>query len=300
MTMAANSSLPGSCGTGAALVLTALLRRRGQCQSAGLGPASSAVPGPGRPIRGSPGPDASGRHEAARSPCAAADRGRVGVMSFGRGGDGAILTRVAALFPMQVGRFAVPEGTDAGFFLDDQGMLAAAGSAGRGERGLTDIRALTSAGSFSLLAEQGVGKTTALESLISGIPELDAAEPGQDAVLAVSLTEITDRAAFADLITRPVAARIPAGQEEPEGCLTLVLDGLDQCPLGARAFAGLLREMLKKTDTRALRVLIGCRSAGYPPVVHKLLARALGSFTSYELAPLSRADIRDLAASRGV
>src|ERR1017187_1010092 len=102
------------------------------------------------------------------------------------------------------------------------------GRPGHARRGLTEIRALTSAGSFSLLGEQG-GRRLRWNPSFSGIPELDAAEPGQDAVLAVSLTEITDRAAFCDLVTRPVAARIPARQEEPEGCLTLVLDGLDQC-----------------------------------------------------------------------
>jgi hypothetical protein len=33
---------------------------------------------------------------------------------------------MAALFPVQVGRFAVSGGSDMGFFVDDQGMLAAA------------------------------------------------------------------------------------------------------------------------------------------------------------------------------
>lgn len=71
-------------------------------------------------------------------------------------------------------------------------------------------------------------------------------------------------------------------------------------PGGAKVFVGVLREMLTGADTAALRVLIGCRSADYPPVVHELLIGVLGAFTSYELAPLSRADIRQLAASRGV
>ncbi len=188
------------------------------------------------------------------------------------------------------------------FFLDDLGMLATPGLAGVRDSGLIGIRALVSAGSLSLLGEPGAGKTTALRSIISGISKLDVAVPGQDAVLAVPLAEITDRAAFRDVITGPVRARIPAGQEEPEGRLTLVLDGLDECPLpgGARAFVGLLREVLEQADTGALRVLIGCRSAEYPHVVHDLLTEALNSFTSYELAPLSRADIRELAASRGV
>ena len=202
---------------------------------------------------------------------------------------------------MLVERFAAPSESNMEMFLDDQGMLATPSFAGHGDDGLTAIRALAAEGSFSLLGEPGAGKTTALESIIDGIPELDAAEPGQDAVLVVPLGEIADRPAFHDLVTGPVLARVPAGQGEPEGRLTLVLDGLDECPLpgGARVFAGLLREMLKGADTAALRVLIGCRSAEYPAPVHELLAKALGSFRSYELAPLSRADITALAASRG-
>jgi hypothetical protein len=201
---------------------------------------------------------------------------------------------------VQVERFAAPSESDMEMFLDDQGMLAVPSFAGHGDGGLTAIRTLASRGSFSLLGEPGAGKTTALESIIGGIPELDAAEPCQDAVLLVPLGEIADRAAFHDLVTGPVLARVPAGQGEPGGRLTLVLDGLDECPLpgGARVFAGLLREMLKDADTAALRVLIGCRSAEYPAPVHELLAKALGSFRSYELAPLSRADITALAASR--
>ena len=189
-----------------------------------------------------------------------------------------------------------------GLFLDDLGMLAAPGFTGRGDGGLTATRMLASKGSFSLLGEQGAGKTTALGSIIGGIPRLDVAEPGQEAVLVVSLGEITDWTAFHNVITRPVLARVPAGQEQLEGRLTLVLDGLDECPLpgGARAFAGLLRGTLTGANTAALRVLIGCRSGEYPPVVHDLLTNVMSSFTSYELAPLSRANIGDLAASRDV
>ena len=43
--------------------------------------------------------------------------------SFGRGDDGAILAGVATRFPMQLGRFAVPRGSDMGIFMDDQDML---------------------------------------------------------------------------------------------------------------------------------------------------------------------------------
>ena len=115
---------------------------------------------------------------------------------------------------MLVERLAAPSESDMGMFLDDQGMLAASSFAGQCDGGLTAIRALASRGSFSLLGEPGAGKTTALESIIGGIPELDAAEPGQDAVLVIALGEIADRAAFRELVTGPVLARVPAGQGE--------------------------------------------------------------------------------------
>jgi len=196
----------------------------------------------------------------------------------------------------------VPDGADVEAFLDDLGMLSAFGSAWLGDSGLAEIGTLASEGSFCLLGEQGAGKTTALRRIVHGIPELPVAKPGQDAVLTVSLGEVTEWAAFHHLITGPVVARIPAGQEVFTGRLTLVLDGLDECPLpgGAKALATLLREMLKRADTTALSVLVGCRSAEYPHLVHNLLAQALGSFARYELAPLSRSNVRELAASRGV
>ena len=207
-----------------------------------------------------------------------------------------------ALFPVEVERFAAPAAPGMGMFVDDLGMLSPPGLSFHGDGGLTGIRALACAGSLSLLGEQGAGKTTALRSLIEGISRLDAAGPGQDAVLEVPLAEVTDRAAFREMITGPVLARIPAGAAASAGLLTLVLDGLDQCPLpgGARVFAGLLRVLIGGADTAALRVLISCRSADYPAVVDELLTGKLASFTSYELAPLSRADIRDLTASRDV
>jgi hypothetical protein len=125
---------------------------------------------------------------------------------------------VEARFQVLVERFAVPSESDMGMFLDGQGMLAAPSFAGHGDGGLPAIRALASRGSFSLLGEPGAGKTTALKSIIGGIPEPDAAEPGQDAVLVVPLGEIADRSAFRELVTGPVLARVPVGAprlEEP-------------------------------------------------------------------------------------
>jgi hypothetical protein len=206
---------------------------------------------------------------------------------------------VKARFPVHVARFAVPFGQGAEVLVDELGMLVAPGFPGGADGDLVEVARLESAGSLCLLGEPGAGKSVALQDLVKDIPGLDDAEPGQDAALFVPLAQIAERAAFHELVAEPVLTRVP-GTSSASGCLTLVLDGLDECPLpgGSKALAGLLERMLEKVDASALRVLVGCRTAEYPDVVDGLLAGVLPSFARFELAPLSRLDVMELAASR--
>jgi predicted NACHT family NTPase len=150
--------------------------------------------------------------------------------------------------------------------LDDLGMLAG-GSVRALRSGLVDVADLAGEGSLCLLGAPGAGKTTALRSIVQEIPNVVDAQPSHDAVLAVSLGEITDSGAFLRWVTDPVLARIPAVHAEPHSRLTVLLDGLDECPIPntGKAIARLLGELLDKADVSALRVLVGCRSAEYPP-----------------------------------
>jgi hypothetical protein len=56
----------------------------------------------------------------------------------------------------------------------------------------------------------------------------------------------------------------------------LVLDGWRSvlCPERARRWSACLGSLLQEADASALRLLVGCRSAEYPPGIDKLLAAA--------------------------
>jgi hypothetical protein len=177
-------------------------------------------------------------------------------------------------------------------------QLAATGP-GLRESGLRKVADLSDAGSFCLFGAPGAGKSTALRAVVQGIPDLYDAKPGQQAVLWVSLAEVADSGLFRERVASPVLGFVSAGGKP--GDLTLVLDGMDECPLsgGGKVLAGLLRGFLRGAGVAGIRVLAGCRSAEYPQSVHDVFADALGSFASYELVPLRLRDVRELAMSRG-
>jgi hypothetical protein len=203
---------------------------------------------------------------------------------------------VSARFSVRVERFAVLGQGGAEDFLDDLGMLEAPGFL-VGQAGGLVVVALAGKGSFCLLGEPGAGKTTALQAITEGLSGRDDSRPGPGPVVFVSMAEITSSADFRERAITPVVSRARAG-----GHVTLVLDGLEECPMagGGKALAGLLSRLLEEADTSALRLLVGCRSADYPGPVDGVLAAALPGFARYELAPLRRRDVLELAYSKDV
>lgn len=132
-----------------------------------------------------------------------------------------------------------------------------------------EVDALADHGSFCLLGEPGAGKTTALEAIAGRPPAPDGA--GYGSVVFVPMIEVTDAAVFRERVITPVTAETSGGGRVP-----LVLDGLEECPVpgAGKALADLLRELLRQVGASAMRLLVGCRSAEYPPAVHGVLAAA--------------------------
>jgi hypothetical protein len=196
-----------------------------------------------------------------------------------------------------VERFAVPVRDGSGAFLDDLGMLEASGLPAVRAESLAKVESLADAGSLCLLGEPGAGKTTALEAIVERIGKPDETGCREESVIVVPMGEITDAAVFRERVIVPVLDQASAG-----GQVTLVLDGLEECPVpgAGKALAGLLGQLLKEADASALRLLVGCRSAEYPDRVHDLLMGAFPGFARYELAPLRRRDVGYLAASKGI
>ena len=161
---------------------------------------------------------------------------------------------------MRAERFAVPGEGGAGAFLDDLGMLEVPGFATGQPGGLVQAEALVVGGSFCLLGEPGAGKTTFLEAIAARLPGPGG---GHGPVVFVPMAEITDAGVFRERVIVPVAAETSVG-----GRVTLVLDGLDECPVrgAGKALAGLLRQLLQQailsaTAARGMpvfRVSAGC------------------------------------------
>lgn len=209
------------------------------------------------------------------------------------------------LYPELVDRFVVAmSGT---VILDDDGMLDVTGTRSAPSNGLLPISELRNRKSLCLLGEPGAGKTTALKTLTTGLPTLDLARRDEPAVLSVALAEVSNRQDFHELVLRPIFSRVvqsgdTAAATRTKTLLTLVLDGIDECPLqnAPKTLASLLRDLFAQINRGDLRVLLGCRTAEFPAAIHEAMSDVDSAFSVFELAPLTRDDVGVLSASRGV
>ena len=83
--------------------------------------------------------------------------------------------------------------------------------------------------------------------------------------------------------------------------LEIFLDSLDECLIHVRTVARLLINEFAKYPRSRLHLRIACRTAEWPRLLSKELARLWGeqNFAEYELAPLTRQNVYDAAVAEG-
>ena len=144
---------------------------------------------------------------------------------------------------------------------------------------------------LALLGEPGIGKTESLRALpppAVGTERLriDLAAYSSDYMLQKAIFEAPE---FAEWINSAHT-------------LELVLDSLDECLVHVRTIARLLVEEFAKYPRSRLRLRIACRTAEWPELLSQELPHLWGEgqYAAYELAPLTRRNVRDAAAAEGL
>ncbi|SMF42887.1 hypothetical protein L603_003900000020 [Cellulosimicrobium cellulans J34] len=182
------------------------------------------------------------------------------------------------LFPITVSREVVPLGGE--YHLDDDGFRSDASAAGQLPLANIALRA-----SVAVLGEPGIGKSRAVRELTSN----------DSTVIDVGLDTVAD---VHDLCDRLAAVAAAVDEGIPPDLITVVLDSIDECPISTKVLLHHLEETLCRHPTP--RVVLGCRTADWPETLSTRLQALLPRFDVYELLPLGRADIAELAATRGV
>jgi hypothetical protein len=223
-----------------------------------------------------------------------------------------------ARFGRIVGRQCVPWGgslwmTPDGYLSeppDSLGLLTNQVTSSPG--GLEPVSSAAASGALVMLGEPGLGKSTSLQGLIRDLPAWEIAQAHENGLAWVDLVDV-DAATFDELVTEPLqrlpsiapdedrtGARSDGLQQATQPGLTLVLDGVDECPLEPKRLVGRLQRVLSRRDLGRLRLLVGCRTADYSCALHELLTALLPQLRVVELAPLTRANVATLAEDRGV
>jgi hypothetical protein len=182
------------------------------------------------------------------------------------------------LFPIGVGREVVPLGGE--YHLDDDGFRSNMVAAGQ-----LPLANIAPRASVAVLGEPGIGKSRAVRELTGG----------DSNVIDVGLDTVAD---VHDLRDRLAAVSATVNEGVPPDRITVVLDSIDECPIPTRLLLHHLEETLGQHPTP--RVVLGCRTADWPETLGTRLQALLPKLDVYELLPLGRADIAELAATRGV
>lgn len=189
-------------------------------------------------------------------------------------------------------------GDDPPFRLDDAGFLVTP----TGEtQGWVRPRDAAVSGAWVLLGEPGAGKTTAFRQLVPNAQPAGEVAPGQGGTVWLTGAELCDTHAT-DTLLGPYLDGLPAKTAPAEARdrppLVIVIDQLDESAFLPKLPMWLKRR-LSGRDTTALRMWIACRTAEYPDKLTTVLRIELGQCLVGDLAPLTRADAVELAASTG-
>lgn len=182
------------------------------------------------------------------------------------------------LFPIGVGREVVPLGGE--YHLDDDGFRSNTLAAGQ-----LPVAGIAPRASVAVLGEPGIGKSRAVRDLTAG----------DSTVIDVGLDTVAD---VHDLRDRLAAVDAVVGKGVPPHHITVALDSIDECPIPTKVLLHHLEATLRRHPTP--RVVLGCRTADWPETIGTRLHALLPSLDVYELLPLGRADIAELAATRGI
>lgn len=182
------------------------------------------------------------------------------------------------LFPIGVGREVVPLGGE--YHLDDDGFRSNTVAAGQ-----LPLVNIAPRASVAVLGEPGIGKTRAVSDLTAG----------DSTVIDVGLDTVTD---VHDLQGRLAGVDSAVDEGVPPERITVVLDSIDECPIPTKVLLHHLEATLRRHPPP--RVVLGCHTADWPETLGARLKALLPSLIVYELLPLGRSDITELAATRGV
>ncbi|MGH9846949.1 MAG: NACHT domain-containing protein, partial [Blastocatellia bacterium] len=149
-----------------------------------------------------------------------------------------------------------------------------------------------------LLGEPGMGKSHAIKAEREGIDE--KAKLLGDDVLWLDLRAYgSEDRLVNDLFKSPIFQTWIGGTHK----LHIFLDSFDECQIAIKPLASLLADELEKHQPQAERLIlrIACRTADWPDLLETALYKMFGngSVKVYELAPLTREDVRTATIAEG-
>lgn len=145
---------------------------------------------------------------------------------------------------------------------------------------------------MALLGEPGIGKTTALG-------EIAKAARAHGAVVYRDLATYSSDVLLQQDVFK--SSELNEAIATSDGAV-LILDSLDECRIHVRTVAALLAQEFRRLPPNRVQVRIACRTADWPEGLGKACRDIWGGeeYAEYELAPLRRVDVRQLAEGEGV